>query len=169
MKTYKVTPELAGFSGKPRLWSVLLTAGLFAVMGILLQLLGSFPNLPNNLSGAFLDAIGTGIIVGLLSAFFYNESLKYSLVITDESFTAIYPLFKRSIKKNEVRTISETRGSALAGLGPGLRISKHGRFGTGLWGAIWIPTGLPDYDSLKELALSWKAHDQPRTFGANPR
>jgi hypothetical protein len=50
--------------------------------------------------------------------------------------------------------IAEDRGSLLTA--PALRISKHGRIGTWFWGCIWIPKALPEYEDVRNLALSWK-------------
>jgi len=41
----------------------------------------------------------------------------------------------------------------------GLMLSDRGRFGTFMWGGVWIPRALPEYEYLKRVAEMWKAQE----------
>jgi hypothetical protein len=83
-----------------------------------------------------------------------RQYFPYTLVVSDDSITVVYPTSEKTVRKAEVKTVSETRGNTLRG--GALRISKYGRLGTWFWGCIWIPKALPEYESIKALALSWR-------------
>jgi hypothetical protein len=154
MKTYNVTPELAGISGKRKVFRILLGGASFAVLwAICFQLL--FPNPTRGLSASLVDVVTIGVIwAGLDAVLFMKRRFTYDVVVTDD-LIAIGPRPKRLIRKDEVRTVSECDGNFL--VAPGLRISKYGSIGTWFWGGIWIPKTLPEYESVKSLALSWQS------------
>jgi hypothetical protein len=153
MKTYNVTPELAGISGKRKLFQSLLGGASFAVIFVIVsQLL--FPEPSRDLSAIFADALAIGVIsAGLDAVFFMKRRFTYDVVVSDD-FIAIGPRLRQLVRKDEVRTVSESDGNFL--VAPGLRISKYGSIGTWFWGGIWIPKTLPEFKSVKDLALSWK-------------
>lgn len=156
MKTYHVTPELAGFSGNRKVLRGLLLGGLFAAVEITLNALG-----PSWLSSWYPDipgAIISSVFFAFVSVALMKRNLNYKVVVSEDCISALHPWFKRSVRKNEVKTVAESEGNVLTA--PSLRISKYGRFGTWFWGCIWIPKALPEYESVKKLALSWQGSTQ---------
>ena len=152
MKTYHVTPELAGFSGNRKVLRGLLMGGLFAASEITLNVLG-----PSWFSSGHPDipgAIISSVFFAFVSVALIKRNLNYKVVVSEDCISALHPWFKRSVRKNEVKTVAESEGSIWTA--PSLRISKYGPFGTWFWGYIWIPKALPEYDSVKNLALSWQ-------------
>lgn len=152
-KTYQVTPDMAGMSGGRRALKILYLAAFWVALAIVLHFLW-----PSVSSGSLLvDVIGaviTGTIWSVLMVGFYKRGLNYKITVSDERITVVNPWFARSVQKNSVRTVLETKGNALHA--PGVRISKYGRLGTFLWGCVWIPKSLPEYESIRDLALRWK-------------
>lgn len=155
MKTYNVTPELVGFSRKRKLLDVLIGAVLFVLLEVLFQWRSFFSNSPHRLSPIMVNAAISGVIYAGVDAVFIERRFTYEIVVTDDCIAAIGPGVKRSVRKNELKTISESEGNFF--VGPGLRISKHGPFGTWFWGSIWIPKTLPEYESVRALVLSWQS------------
>jgi hypothetical protein len=152
--TYHVTPELAGFSGNRKVLRGLLMGGLWGATEITLNALGpswlSSGNRLNDIPGVIISSV----IFAFLSVAVLKRNLNYKVVVTDDSITAVHPMYKRSVRKSEVKTVAESEGSVW--IAPSLRISKYGRFGTWFWGYVWIPKALPEYDSIRKLALIWQ-------------
>lgn len=154
MPTYEVTPQLAGWSPKRKRLRFVMSAGLFAALQVAVGAL--FPSLS---SGNHWWLAGEAVLAGLMFAFvmtaFSERNLRYKVIVSDDSITAVHLWFRHSVQRKCVRSVVETRGNALTA--PALRISKHGRFGMFLWGSVWIPRSLPEYESIRSLALNWKA------------
>jgi len=149
VESYQVTPELAGFSGKRKLLRGLLSAGLFGAIGVIWRFLW-----PSLFSGPLLWVVITAVIFGILGVLFDTRKFNYKVFVSDDCITAAHSRYQRSVRKNEVKTVTESDGNVL--LPPSLRISKYGRFGTWVWGGIWIPKALPECAAIRDLALSWK-------------
>ena len=153
MKTYDVTADLAGMSRTRVALRFLSLAGGFVAIEKALRSVWSFFSF-----GSFLVDLVQAVITGILFAVgmvaFSNRNLSYKIVVTDDSIKAIHPWFERSVQKDRVKTVAETRGNAL--LAPSIRISKYGPIGTWLWGCVSIPKSLPESESIRDLALSWK-------------
>jgi hypothetical protein len=150
-KRYRVTPELAGFTRKRIFLRVLLAGGMFAALDMLLWTQWSSST---HLIRDFSRAVISGIIFALLFVLLYvKRNLAYEVIVSDDCVTAAHPWVERSVRKNEVKSVWETRGNVF--IAPALRISKYGRFETWFWGGIWIPKALPGYEVIRDLALSW--------------
>jgi hypothetical protein len=149
MTVYQVTPEMAGFSGKRRVLSGLLSGGLFGVFGVIGHFLW-----PSFFSGTLIDFFISAIIVAFLSIAFDARKFDYKVFVSDDSITTVRFRRHRSVRKNEVKMVIESEGNVL--FAPSLRISKYGWFGTWFWGGIWIPKALPECTAIRDLALSWK-------------
>lgn len=63
----------------------------------------------------------------------------------------------RKVHRGRIKTIQEWKTNFLRD--GGLMLSDRGRFWTFLWGGIWIPRALPEYEYLKRVAKMWKAQD----------
>jgi hypothetical protein len=149
MKSYQVTPEVAGFSSKRMLLRGLLSGGLFGAF----QVIGHFL-WPRLFSDPLLAVVGSAVIFGFLSWVLDTGHFNYKVLVSDDCITVVRSRYQRSVRKNEVKTVTESNGNVLRP--PSLRISKYGWFGTFLWGEIWIPKALPECAAIKDLVLSWK-------------
>ena|SRR5216683_2392264 len=158
MQTYHVTCELAGFSRKRRLLRGLVVAGLSVGLDMAFNLLGSPWMSSSHVSVEFVEAVLGGVIFAFFFDALMRRNLDYKVVVSDDCITAVHPRYKRSVQKSEVKTVAESDGNVLAA--PSLRISKYGRLGTWFWGGIWIPKALPEYEYLRNLALTWKGRLQ---------
>ncbi len=148
VKVYQVTPELAGFSSKRILLRGLLSGGLFGVIEVIGHFLW-----PSLYSGRLVDFFISVIIFAGVTMAFDMRKFDYKVFVSDDCITTGRNRYQRSVRKNEVKTVTECDGNVL--LAPSLRISKYGWFGTWLWGGIWIPKALPEHTSIRDLALSW--------------
>jgi hypothetical protein len=156
MKTYHVTPGLTGFS---RLRKLLI--GLFIAaspFAFLLPFHFLWPA-PTTFSlwwwmiGGFI-----GMFLGLLliDKMLFKSNLGFDVIVSDDRIIARYPWIEASVERDELRTVYETKGNILAV--PTLLLSNRGRFGAFMWGGcISIPKALPEYESIRDLALSWKS------------
>lgn len=106
----------------------------------------------------YLENLLVGLLFGIFCAFFFTLATsgfrRYELRITDDSLTANYGYFQRTIRRDALRTVTEVQGSLLRPAA--LLLSKHGPFGTRMWGCIWIPRECAEYEQLRDLALCWK-------------
>jgi len=112
----------------------------------------------SHVSVEFVEAVLGGVIFAFFFDALMRRNLDYKVVVSDDCITAVHPRYKRSVQKSEVKTVAESDGNVLAA--PSLRISKYGRLGTWFWGGIWIPKALPEYEYLRNLALTWKGRVQ---------
>lgn len=157
VKTYRVTPELAGWNPRRKVIMFLIAAGVFVVFWLISEIL--WPSTP---SGHLLHHSIEGVVLGTVCGLSFSLRLPrqlatYTVVASDACVTCVWDswfLGRRSIRKDEAKTVVETNGGILAV--PGLRISKYGRFGTWFLGCIWIPKALPEYNFLRDLAFSWR-------------
>jgi len=103
-------------------------------------------------------ALIQSIFFAISMSFFYKRTLTgYEIVIDDDeirtrNFRISNYLFARTVRRGQIRTVIERR--------KGLLISGRSKIGTFLWGGIWVPKTLAEYEFLKSLALSWKESSQ---------
>ena len=149
MESYQITPELVGFSSKRLLLRGLFSGGLLGAIGVTGHFLW-----PSLFSDPLLTDFGSAVIFGFLSVVLDTRQFNYKVLVSDDGITTMGSWHRRSIRKNEVKTVTESDGNVL--MPPSLRISKYGWFGTWLWGSVWIPKALPECAAIRDLALSWK-------------
>lgn len=171
MPSYSVTSELAGHSRKPV--RVLLRAGSFVLLsaGCLIAfqipgwIISPFGIHSRPLWDIAVGAICIGVGAALGYEFRFDKGyLPYTLVVSDDRITAVHASYEKSLRKDEIKTVTEIKSNGFCSnvfYGGALRVSKHGRFGTrlfgiGRWGSILIPKSLPQYESVRDLVLSWK-------------
>lgn len=71
--------------------------------------------------------------------------------ITTRKFNSYNRMFSKTIRRGEIRTVVEKK--------QGLLISSRDRVATFVFGGIWIPKQLADYEYLKRLMLNWRAEE----------
>jgi thiamine transporter ThiT len=155
VKTYHVTPKLAGFNPKRSLLRMLVAGALFAALQMLLSILWPSSTMPAHRLEDSIRAVIGGVIFGPLFILLMRRMFTYEVVVSADCITLHGFGFRRSVRREEAKTIIESSGSAF--VAPALRISKHGRLGTWFWGCIWVPKAVPEYEYIRDLALGWKA------------
>ncbi len=113
-----------------------------------------WPNPGQPLVGQVVESIITGVLFALAMSFFTWLQFNFALEVSPDLIGVRWAFFSRKLRKGEVKTVIETRPHLLAP--PGLRISKYGPLLTRFWGGIWIPKALPEYDEIRNIALTWK-------------
>jgi hypothetical protein len=63
-------------------------------------------------------------------------------------------LIRRTVRRGKIRSVFEIKGR-LGGIG----ISERGGFAARMWGYVYVPTSLPEYEEVKRLAESWRVVD----------
>jgi hypothetical protein len=102
-----------------------------------------------SLVSMIVSAIFQAAIFALILAASGSTMLsKYEITVSEEEMSAKGSVIPRSVHRGKVRTLIERRR--------GLMISERGRVGTFLWGGMWIPREINEYELLKDLAVSWK-------------
>jgi CheY-like chemotaxis protein len=95
-KTYRVTSKLAGFTRKRIFARVLLSAGVFAALHMLLWT--PWPS-STHLLRDFSRAVISGVVFALLFVLLYERNLAYDVIVSDDCITAAHPWFERSVKR----------------------------------------------------------------------
>ncbi len=99
------------------------------------------------------QSIMTGIFFMLGTSFLLWWQYTFALELSDDVITMRGILFTRTVRKGEVKNVVEKRRRLLAP--PGVRILKYG-VGAWFWGGIWVPKALPEYEEIRNTALSWQ-------------
>lgn len=156
--TYQIEYNNGKQSFKSKALRIISLALLYAVISALLSLFPWFRNSTETHLWNFGYGLLSGLVSGLLFAFLFTFATKgfrqYELQVSDDSLTANYGFFQRTITRRELRTVKEVPGSVLRSAA--LIMSKYGSVGTRMWGRIWIPRECKEYEQLRELAFSWK-------------
>jgi hypothetical protein len=149
--TYKVTRELVGSSTKRLVLFGIFSGAIYIAGSVLVGL--RWPNPGQGFGDQIAESVIAGILFSLGMSFFAWLQSDFAIELSQDFITVRRVFSTRTIRKGEVRSVNETRPRLLAT--PGLRISKYSSFGTWLWGGIWIPKSLPEYEQIRSLALSW--------------
>lgn len=154
MQSYTVTSEMAGYSSK-RMPKRILSMVVYIVAAEVLSVQWSAHFGDKFKLRSFFVAVIYGVVGALLAEFWeVARNFPYKLVVSDDCITVVYPSREQTLRKDEIKSVTEIEGNAFRVAG--LEISKYGRFGTRLWGGILIPKALPEYESVRSLALSWR-------------
>ena len=154
MQSYTVTSEMAGYGSKQLLKRILLIV-VSVVAGEILIIQWHARSSEHLKLGSVVETAIISIVGALLAELWeVARSFPYTLVVSDDCIRVVYPSREKSFRKDEIKLVTETEGSAFRVAG--LEISKYGRFGTRLWGCILIPKALPGYESVRSLALRWR-------------
>lgn len=162
---FDAPPTKRSILAKRTLWAVLLTFVAALSIRLFGDLLWHWNQLTMPLfSDAVIWAAGFAVLFTGSSFLFRNrrERERYVLIIDDDemcvkfdrsTFNFIFLHLKWKVRRDQIRAISENKR--------GLVISKYNRFGTFFLGAVWIPKKLPEYEFVKNLAISWKTESKP--------
>ena len=112
-----------------------------------------------------LKVVFISLFWGLAMSFVPKKIPSARLLVYDQSmsFSIEYPKWwkgrksQKTVSAGKVRTIRETNGG-FGGLG-GLVASERTGFAAWMFGSVFIPKTLPEYERLKALVESWKTHE----------
>ncbi len=151
MQSYTVTSEMAGYGSKQMPKRIL----LIVVCITAAEIFNIQWNAHSGKHLSFVLSVISGVVVALLTELWeVARNFPHTLVVSDDCIRVVYPSREKSLRKNEIKSVTEIEGNAFRVAG--LEISKYGRFGTRLWGCILIPRALPEYESVRSVALSWR-------------
>jgi len=154
MPTYPVTSKMAGYGRKQMPKRILFIVVSIAAAEILIIRWNAHSG-EHLKPRSFVIAVISGVFGALLTELWeVARNFPYTLVVSDDCIRVVYPSREKSLRKDEIKSVTETDGNAFRVAG--LEISKYGRLGTRLWGCILIPKALPEYESVRSLALSWR-------------
>jgi hypothetical protein len=82
----------------------------------------------------------------------------YQIIIEDDqirtrNFDSYNWMLSKTIERGSIKLVVEKE--------KGLLISSRDKLGTFLWGGIWIPKRLADYEYIKRLISNWEFRDAP--------
>jgi hypothetical protein len=154
MQSFTVTSEMAGYGSKQmpkRILAVVVCIVAAEILFIQLHVpSGEYFKL-----STFFEAVISGVVGALLAEVWeVARTFPYTLAVSDDCIRVVYPSREKSFRKDEIKLVTETEGNAFRVAG--LEISKYGRLGTRFWGGILIPKTIPEYESVRRLALSWR-------------
>ena len=128
---------------------------IYVAIRVLLDRLWPGPSSESVLRATISGAVWAAAFTLAVSKFGSKLGLHYDLVVSEDEITAKYAIAFKTVHKGKVRTILE-RGRWLLNR-PGIVASERGQLGAWLWGGVFIPQDLPEYERLRETILSWKA------------
>jgi hypothetical protein len=159
METFRVRRDADPAVRKQEAWRFLLAAGPYWAYLLLREL--RWPSsyersesLLERVVWTFFESVFFALALQCVSWF---GPKTYEIAIDEHQITVIYGRFKRSVRRDQARTVSETQGGIFSS--PGLTISKYGRFGTRMLGSVYVPKTLPQYEHIKNMVESWKASE----------
>jgi hypothetical protein len=90
-------------------------------------------------------------------AFFVFDSQRreYEIEVTDNIISTRGGLFSRirSVRRGRIHFLHEMRGNILRE--PALKLSERGIIYRFLFGYVWIPASMPQYEQIRSKAASW--------------
>jgi hypothetical protein len=166
METYIVRPDSQKPTLKQRAVSVLCLSGIYFTLLFGCKFL--WPTSSERNHGLLGITIETGVLSllwGLTMVFWPRRLPSYKLLLDDESITSVLEftgwmkwwVVRRTISKGKVRTIWEIKGKQ--GVPRGMGFSERSRLGARMWGFVFVPSNLPDYESIKMLAETWRSRE----------
>lgn len=81
----------------------------------------------------------------------------FKIVVEADSIAAVYPKTRRLVHKGKIRSIFVIKASSL--LPGGIGISEKSEFAARMFGFVFAPDDLPEFDMLKRLAENWLVSD----------
>lgn len=151
MEIYKV-PRLTANKKFLQLmyWFLYMTIWMFIVSFALDWL---WPIVPHGLNSSIIHSARFALFVGFFWSLFMSFLVwpfihPREVVVTDKEITSVSSIQSRTVRKGLIRKISQRRNGVL--------ISERSLFGLFMWGGVWIPKTLPEYEQLRALAESWR-------------
>jgi hypothetical protein len=110
-----------------------------------------------SLAGSAIRALVWSALMIVFGFFSSRRRQRYDVTVDGDLIVGKGLGGSRKVHRGEIRTIIERRPNFLTD--GGLMLSERGRFGMFMWGGVWIPRALPEYEYLKSVAEMWKAEE----------
>jgi hypothetical protein len=84
-----------------------------------------------------------------------SQRREYDIEVTDDLISMRGGPFSRvrQARRGHIHSLRELHGNIFRE--PGLRLSEHGVIHRFLFGYVWIPASMPEYEQIKTKATSW--------------
>ena len=84
-----------------------------------------------------------------------SQRREYDIEVTNDMVSMRGGLFSRirRVRPGHIHFLREVRGNLFRE--PALRLSEHGIIHRFLFGYVWIPASVPEYEQIKSKAMSW--------------
>ncbi len=104
---------------------------------------------------AFWERTYDALIAAGTFFFFDSQRREYDIEVTDDMISMQDGLFSRicRVRRGHIHFLRELPGNIFRE--PALRLSEHGIVNRFLFGYVWIPASMPDYEQIKSRATSW--------------
>src|ERR1700733_11464670 len=164
MNTYEVRLESHNAKVKHRVVEVLFLAGLFFMLRFCWSAFYPTPSeRSRGLTSVALEVGVTSLLWGIGMAFFRSKRISnYKLFVDEDSISGVLEYTgwlkwlrtRRTVRKGKVRSIFEIKG--MFGRADAIGISERSMLGARIWGFVYVPKTLREYDNLKQLAEGWR-------------
>ena len=86
---------------------------------------------------------------------FHSQRREYEIEVTDEAISMRGGLLSAAhkVRRGHIHFVRELRGNIFRE--PTLRLSEHGPIHRFLFGCLWVPRSMPQYEEIKSKAMSW--------------
>ena len=86
---------------------------------------------------------------------FDSQRREYAIEVTDEAISMRGgPLSAgHRVRRGHIQFVRELHGNVFRE--PALRLSEHGPIHRFLFGYVWVPQSMPQYEEIKSKAMSW--------------
>jgi hypothetical protein len=176
MDTYEV--KLKSPSGKPK-YKIIAVLCFIALLFLIRFSLSILLHTPSEMRSALPSGtiqIGIWSLLVALGMVFSGQLVvpSYKLLVDEESITGVteftgwmkWRVKRRTVRKGRVRTILEIKTTAFHPGGFG--VSERSMFGSRMmWGFVYVPKDLPEYDDLRRLVEGWRSVESPPSERGN--
>jgi hypothetical protein len=166
VETYVIALSKSKLSLRQRALSVLLPASIYFFVMLALNFLWlSHYERSESVREIALRVLFISLFWGVSMAFVPMKFPQCRLLVDDQSVTSVmectgwmkWHAVRRTVSAGKVRTIREIKGR-FGGPG-GLVASERTGWRAWMWGGIFVPRTLPEYEQLKALVEGWRARE----------
>jgi hypothetical protein len=160
MSTYEITERWPARSVKQRIVRAVFMGAVIAIAHLFVDLIS--PRRP--FTSSLEHALMMGAVFGVLyTRLFQRRFVRVCQVQVEEDHISATYFFgskvfhvTHTVPWSKIKLVREMKPNFVRPTG-GLVVSRFGPLGTRMWGCVWIPKALPQYDELKSLVLNLQA------------
>jgi membrane protein YdbS with pleckstrin-like domain len=103
----------------------------------------------------FGETLFDAVVAAVTFVIFDSQRREYEMEVTEEtiSMQGGFLFRNRRVRRGRIYFLREQRGSVFRE--PALRLSEHGAIHRFFFGYVWIPATMPQYEEIKNKAMSW--------------
>jgi len=104
----------------------------------------------------FAEKLFDALIAAGAFLVFESQRRDYEIEVTDEAISMRGGLrMGAKVRCGRIHFLQESGGNIFRE--PALRLSEHGPIGRFLFGSVWIPKSMPQYEEIRSRAMNWIA------------